>query len=104
MTQQYDNTNRGVLFYNQTKKSERGPDWSGNINVDGQEFFLDAWVKQGRSGAEFLSVSIKKKDKQGAQKPRQEAGREPKRHGDRPGGAFNRPSTGFDDMDDDIPF
>lgn len=29
---------------------------------------------------------------------------EPKRHGDRPGGAFNKPSTGFDDMDSDIPW
>lgn len=29
---------------------------------------------------------------------------EPKRHGDRPGGAHNRPATGFDEMSDDIPF
>ena len=33
-----------------------------------------------------------------------EAQRPAKTHGERPGGPKNRPETGFDDMDDDIPF
>lgn len=37
--------------------------------------------------------------------PRQEQPRQaPRTHGDRPGGPKNRPSTGFDDMDSEIPF
>lgn len=104
---QYDNTNRGVLFYNNEKKSERGPDWSGTLNVEGKEYFFDAWTKAGRNGGEFLSVSIKEKTQQ-RQAPRQSApASAPRRHADRPGGPNNRPlasGTGFDDMQDDVPW
>lgn len=97
---QYDNTNRGVLFYNNEKKNERGPDWSGSLNVDGKEYFFDAWTKQGRNGGEFLSVSVKPKEYKAPVPGNSQA---PRKHGDRPGGPNNRPqsrSTGFDDMED----
>lgn len=104
MTQQYDNTNRGALFPNQDKASDRHPDFKGSINVDGVEYFLDAWQKVARaSGSEFLSVSIKRKDKQpGQQAPRQEQRPAPRAPAPAPQRAA--PATGFDDMDDDIPF
>jgi single-strand DNA-binding protein len=54
--------------------------------------------------AEEMKMLGGKGDDKPAQKPRQEQRQEPKRHGDRPGGAFNRPSTAFDDMDNDPPF
>lgn len=60
----YDNTNRGVLFKNDEKRSDKSPDYSGNLNVDGVEFFLDAWVKEAQTGRKFMSVSVKVKDKQ----------------------------------------
>lgn len=94
MTKQYDNTNRGVVFKNQRKAKETHPDYTGSLNIEGEEYFLDMWIKEGQKG-KFFSCSIKKKDKQP---------QAPKRHGDRPGGAFNKPSTGFDDMDSDIPW
>lgn len=61
---QYDNTNRGVLFENENKRNDKSPDYSGTLNVDGVEFFLDAWEKTAQSGRSFMSVSVKLKTKQ----------------------------------------
>lgn len=62
MSGDYDNTNRGVLFKNEDKQSERHADYRGNINVNGQEFWLDAWIKKSRDGKKtFMSLSVKPK-------------------------------------------
>jgi hypothetical protein len=60
---EYDNTNRGVLFKNDRKETDRHPEYKGSINVDGQEFWLSAWVKDGKSG-KFMSLSITPKNDQ----------------------------------------
>lgn len=57
MSQQYDNTNKGVLFPNDRKKSDCHPDYTGSIDIEGVEHWLSAWVKEGKKG-EFLSLSI----------------------------------------------
>ncbi len=85
---EYDNTNRGVLFKNQRKESDKHPDYTGNINVDGTEFWLSAWIKDGAKG-KFMSLSIKPKDEQ------QKA---PAADKTRAGASRNA------DMDGDIPF
>jgi len=62
----YDNTNRGVLFVNDKKApGSNQPDRTGSLNVDGVEYFFDGWLKKSAAGKSFLSVSIKRKDKQG---------------------------------------
>ena len=106
---EYDNTNRGAIFANDRKERDTQPDRTGSINVDGIEYFIDGWLKESRDGKKFLSLSVKRKDKQPTQSspPQREQPRSappPKTHGDRPGGPKNLPSTGFDDMNDDIPF
>lgn len=58
---EYDNTNRGVLFKNDRKESDKHPDYRGSINVDGVEFWLAAWIKPGQKG-KFMSLSIKPKE------------------------------------------
>ncbi len=64
----YDNTNRGVLFVNDRKEpGSNKPDRTGTLNVDGVEYFLDGWIKKSQSGVSFLSVSVKRKDKQPGQ-------------------------------------
>ena len=93
---EYDNNNRGVLFKNDRKtEGDKKPEYTGSLNVDGVEFFLDAWLKVGKSGAKFMSVSVKRKDKQTTAAPA--APRAPEA---RPTPA----GIGFDDMDSDIPF
>lgn len=64
----YDNTNRGVLFVNDRKEpGSNKPDRTGTLNVDGVEYFLDGWIKKSQAGVSFLSVSVKRKDKQPGQ-------------------------------------
>lgn len=58
---EYDNTNRGVLFKNDRKESDKHSDYRGSINVGGQEFWLDAWIKKGQKGT-FMSLSVKPKN------------------------------------------
>lgn len=62
---EYDNTNRGALFKNDDKKTPNHPDFSGNVNVDGVEFFIDGWRKESKGGKAFISLSVKQKTKQG---------------------------------------
>jgi hypothetical protein len=69
--QQYDNTNRGVLFRETDKEKETDRDYSGSINVDGREFWLSGWINQSkRSGRKFLSLTIKPKDAPQPEKPK----------------------------------
>lgn len=58
----FDNTNRGVLFKNERKEKDTHSDYNGSINVEGQEYWLDAWLKEAKSGKKFFSLSIKSKD------------------------------------------
>lgn len=61
----YDNTNRGVMFVNDRKQEgDRKPDRTGTLNVEGVEYFVDGWIKQPQNGNPFLSLSLKRKDKQ----------------------------------------
>ena len=66
----FDPTNSGILTRNKRKEKETHPTHQGSINVDGKEFWLSAWVKEGRDGTKlagekYFSLSIKPKDEQG---------------------------------------
>ena len=41
----YDDTNRGALFKNERKEAETHADYNGTINVEGQEYWLNSWLK-----------------------------------------------------------
>ena len=65
---EYDDTNRGVLFKNDRKESDRHPDYRGSIKVGGQEFWLSAWIKEGQRG-KFMSLSVTQKDSKQEARP-----------------------------------
>ncbi len=80
--------NSGVLFKNDKKDKPTAPDYKGNITVDGKPYWLSAWVKDGKTG-KFMGLAVSPKDEVNTTAPAK---------------AKAKPSSGFDDMDDDIPF
>ena len=100
----FDTTNRGVFFKNKRKEAgDKKPEYTGSLNVGGVEYFLDAWIKKSQAGESFMSVSVKRKDIQ----PQAQGGA--RNSGGRPmptqsTAAPASAGSGFDDMDDDIPF
>ena len=80
MSQEYDNELRGVLFKNDRKERDNHPDYKGSCEVDGVEYWLSAWIKEGKKG-KFQSLSFKRKDEQRGPK------KEPQK------------ATAFDDLD-----
>lgn len=58
----FDPTNRGSLFKNDRKTADTHADYTGSLNVDGQEFWINAWLKEGKSGTKFMSLSVRPKE------------------------------------------
>ena len=90
----YDNTNRGALFKNDRKEQENHPDYTGKLNVNGVEFWMSAWIKEGQKG-KFMSLSVKPKEDQPQQSISQRA---------MPKGPAKRSIIPDDDMQDEVPF
>ena len=68
MSEEYDNTNSGVLFPNNFKDNPKQPDLKGSGDVDGVEYKLAAWTRtSNKTGGKFLSVLFELKDKPEAQ-------------------------------------
>jgi len=74
---QYDNTNSGVLFKNESE-NEKAPAYKGKINIDGKDYELAAWIREGKKG-KFMSLKV--------QEPRQK-----------------KPEPDLVAIDDDIPW
>jgi type II secretory pathway component PulJ len=75
----------GALFKNDKREKDTHPHARGSCLIDGVEYWIDAWTKEGQRG-KWQSLSFKRKDKQPAQDTRT--------HGER-----KRPAH-----DDDAPF
>ena len=58
----YDNTNTGALFKNKDKETDKHPDYNGQINVEGTEYWLAAWLKKSKAGQPYMSLAVKPKD------------------------------------------
>lgn len=52
--------NSGALFRNDKKEADNHPDYTGNCMIDGKEFWINAWLKDGKNG-KFMSFSFKPK-------------------------------------------
>jgi len=85
----FDRTNTGILSRNERKTDDKHADFTGSVNVEGVEYFLDAYVRERKDGSgKFFSLRLKRKDKQ-----------------PQAGGATGGAKKAADaDVDDDIPF
>ncbi len=75
--------NTGALFPNERKEKDTHADRQGTAMIDGKEYYVNGWLKDGKNGR-WLSLSFKPKE-------RQERRQESK-------------SRRRDDLPDDIPF
>lgn len=82
----FDNTNRGALFKNEDKQQDNHADYNGSINVNGQEYWPNAWLKTSKAGKKFMSLSVK-----------------PKMAREHQGAPKNPPVPKRDDFDDELP-
>lgn len=53
--------NTGVLFKNSYKESDQHSDFSGELDVNGQKFWLNGWRRVSKTGTKFLSLTVKPK-------------------------------------------
>ena len=83
--------NSGTLFRNDRKERDTHADYNGTIIVEGKEYFLNAWLKEGQKG-KFFSLSVKPKQER-AQEIRNDRRDPPQRN-----------SYGDSFEDSDIPF
>jgi len=66
MATEYDNTNRGSIWKNHKRETDKHPHLTGTLNVEGKEFWVSAWVKDKNANpkAPELTLSIREKDRQ----------------------------------------
>jgi uncharacterized protein (DUF736 family) len=76
----------GALFKNGKKEKDSHPDYRGDAMVNGTLMEIAAWIKEGKNGGKFMSLSIKPKEEREAPAPEKKA-----------------PSK-FDALEDDLPF
>lgn len=57
------NDGQGSLFKNERKQAETHADYNGTIKINGQEYWLNAWLKKSNSGKTFMSLSTKPKER-----------------------------------------
>lgn len=79
---EYDNTNTGALFKNRDKETDKHPDYTGKINVDGKELRIAAWLTESKSGQKFMRLKISELNEKKQSKTIEK----------------------IEDLDDDIPF
>jgi hypothetical protein len=61
---EYDNTNTFALFKNDKGDNPKRPDYAGTANVDGIEFRISGWIREGKNG-KFISGSVQLKETKG---------------------------------------
>jgi hypothetical protein len=55
----YDNS--GTISKNLQKKTDKHPDQQGKCTIDGKEYWISGWIKDGKDG-KFLSLAFRPKD------------------------------------------
>ena len=75
---EHDNTDRGAIWPNKDKKTDKHPDFTGRLNVGGVEYWVSAWKrKEGDNprgpSLRFAITPKDEADKRGIEQARQAA-------------------------------
>ena len=64
----YDNTNRGAIWGNTKKEKDTHADFTGSINVEGVEYWLNGWKRKPDDNPKSpaMRLSVKRKEAQTA--------------------------------------
>ena len=69
----YDNTNSGAIWPNKNRKTDKHPTHTGSINVEGVEYWINAWVGDKTKNQPSLSFKLNKKEAESKPAPAQQA-------------------------------
>lgn len=59
----FDNNMRGVLFKEELKEKDNGPDYGGSCEIAGVEYWISAWVNTAKTTQrKFMSLKFRAKD------------------------------------------
>jgi hypothetical protein len=59
----FDNTNRGALWDNERKENAKQPDYTGQINVDGRDYWISGWDNEDSGGKNpVVKLSVQPKE------------------------------------------
>jgi hypothetical protein len=61
--------NNGALFKAKPNENPKWPQYEGSAMINGQEYWLSAWLKEGQAG-KFFSLAFKPKEAKAEVKPR----------------------------------
>jgi hypothetical protein len=96
----YDNNNRGAIWKNEKKETDKHPDFKGDLTIDGVIYNVSAWKRKPDANpkAPLLSFSVSKREM--PQEVKQAA-----MHSNH-GRQTPQPAPAYDDFDDsgDLPF
>lgn len=84
----FDNSNKGALWRNKDKRTDQHPDFTGIINVDGQDYYLSGWSRPPGANPKAPTLTLRIARKHDKQQRQQQA-------------VNYYPNTTFDD---DLPF
>jgi hypothetical protein len=62
MNKNYDNTNKGALFANKRREKQTQPNATGTVNIEGVEYYVDAWTNTSEAGQKYQSLKFKRKE------------------------------------------
>lgn len=74
-----NNQNKGALFVAE-KKTDKSPDFTGVLDVDGVAYNVSGWKNVSQNGKKYVSLSVKKKEE------------------------TKQPEKAYDNLNDEIPF
>lgn len=67
---EYSNENRGSIWPNSKKETEKHPDFTGTLNVEGVEYWVSAWKRKPTDDPKRPSLTFAIKPKEVKQEPK----------------------------------